>query len=124
MGGLRGPGVLTSIGMSCALACALALVQGCEQIDGWSSTPGSGGQGNATGGGGQSGGGGGASHTNPLSQDLIDAFVAAHNQARSSPLDPPPSPSLPPVTWDAVLADVAFNYTSRCEGSGGLVNHN
>jgi pathogenesis-related protein 1 len=62
--------------------------------------------------------------SNPLSQALIAELVAAHNQARSGPLDPTPSPALPPVSWDAVLADVAFNYASRCQGSGGLLNHN
>jgi len=50
--------------------------------------------------------------------------VAAHNAARSGPLNPTPSPALPPVTWDAVLADSAYNYTTRCMGSGGLLDHN
>jgi hypothetical protein len=73
----------------------------------------------STGAGGQAGG-----HTNPLSQDLINAFVTAHNQARSGPLNPTPSPALPPVTWDYVLADSAYNYTIKCQGSGGLLSHN
>jgi hypothetical protein len=62
--------------------------------------------------------------TNPLSQALIDAFVTAHNAARSGPLNPPPSPALPPVSWDALLADAAYNYATRCMGSGGLLDHN
>jgi hypothetical protein len=62
---------------------------------------------------------------NPLAQSVIDEFVAAHNQARSGQLNPPPSPALPPVSWDPVLADVAYDYLSRCPGSGGsLVDHN
>jgi uncharacterized protein YkwD len=70
------------------------------------------------------GGGMPGGHTNPLSQADIDAFVSAHNQARSGPLNPTPSPPLPPVSWDAVLADVAYNYLSRCVGSGSLIDHN
>ena len=62
--------------------------------------------------------------TNPLTQDLIDAFVAAHNQARSGPLNPPPSPALPPVSWDGVLADSVYNYAIRCQGTIGLLSHN
>jgi uncharacterized protein YkwD len=66
-----------------------------------------------------------ASHTNPLSKDLIDAFVAAHNAARASTdLDPPPSPALPPVSWDPILADSAYNYLSKCVVSSGSVAHN
>lgn len=65
----------------------------------------------------------GGSHTNPLTQAQIDAFVNAHNQARSGNLNPPPSPALPPVTWDATLADVAFNYLSKCQGTT-LSDHN
>jgi pathogenesis-related protein 1 len=61
---------------------------------------------------------------NPLSQTQIDAFVTAHNQARSGPLTPTPSPALPPVTWDPILADTAYNYASRCPGSGDLIPHN
>jgi len=75
--------------------------------------------GGGTGGGGQSGG-----HTNPLAQDVIDAFVAAHNQARRGPLTPPPSPALPPVSWDAILADSVYNYATRCQGTNGLLSHN
>jgi hypothetical protein len=62
--------------------------------------------------------------TNPLTQDLIDAFVASHNQARSGPLNPPPSPALPPVTWDGILADAVYNYAIRCQGTMGLLSHN
>jgi hypothetical protein len=65
----------------------------------------------------------GGTHTNPLTQPQIDAFVNAHNQARSGNLNPPPSPPLPPVTWDATLADVAFNYLSKCQGTT-LSDHN
>ena len=76
--------------------------------------------GGGTGGGGQSGG-----HTNPLAQDVINAFVAAHNQARSGPLTPPPSPALPPVSWDAILADSVYNYAIGCQGgTNGLLSHN
>jgi pathogenesis-related protein 1 len=85
----------------------------------------------ASGGTGGTGTGGGAgqigNHTNPLSQALIDAFVAAHNAARArTDLEPPPNPALPPVTWDAMLADAAYNYLSGCEvdGEGNLVDHN
>jgi len=82
-------------------------------------TSGTTGAGGTTGTGGTTGGA-----TNPLTQDLIDAFVTAHNQARSGPLNPPPSPALPPVSWDAVLADSAYNYAIRCQGSSGLLSHN
>jgi pathogenesis-related protein 1 len=85
------------------------------------------GQGGSTGGGpgGSTGQGGGGAHTNPLSQALIDAFVTAHNQARAGTLNPPPSPALPPVSWDAVLADSAFNYLSKCQSADKtLVDHN
>jgi uncharacterized protein YkwD len=66
------------------------------------------------------------SHTNPLSKDLIDAFVSAHNAARASTdLNPQPSPALPPVSWDPILADSAYNYLSKCVSMGGqLVDHN
>jgi pathogenesis-related protein 1 len=66
----------------------------------------------------------GAGGTNPLTQDVINAFVAAHNAARSGPLDPTPNPALPPVSWDPILANSAYNYTVRCQGSGGLLSHN
>ena len=56
-------------------------------------TGGSSGSGGSTGAGGQSGG-----MKNPLTQDVIDGFVAAHNAARSGPLNPTPSPALPPVS--------------------------
>ena len=91
----------------------LTLIAGCGASAG-------GGGGGGTGGGGQSGG-----HTNPLAQDVIDAFVAAHNQARSGPLTPPPSPALPPVSWDAILADSVYNYAIGCQGgTNGLLSHN
>src|SRR5262252_9000305 len=83
-------------------------------------TPGAGGGGNATGAAGQAGG----SMSNPLTQDQINAFVDAHNQARSGPLTPPPSPALPPVGWDAILADSVYNYALKCQGSSGLLDHN
>jgi len=76
------------------------------------------------GGGGHGGGGAAGGHTNPLGQALIDELVTGHNQARGGPLVPPPSPPLPPVAWDATLADVAYDYASRCPGSGGLLAHN
>jgi pathogenesis-related protein 1 len=92
----------------------------------------SGGSGGVTGTGGQSPGtggmtgtDGGATHTNPLSQALIDEFVTAHNQARSGTLNPPPSPALPPVSWDPILADSAYNYLVKCKSSGTtMVDHN
>jgi pathogenesis-related protein 1 len=93
----------------------LTLIAGC----GASAAGGNGGMGGNGGAGGQSGG-----HTNPLAQDVIDAFVAAHNQARSGPLNPTPSPSLPPVSWDATLADSVYNYAIKCQGSSGLLSHN
>lgn len=78
------------------------------------------GGGAATGtGGGSAGSGATSNHTNPLSQTLIDAFVKAHNDARRGNLMPTPSPELPLVTWDAVLADTAYNYLSKCQSSGG-----
>jgi len=78
-----------------------------------------------TGGAGGAGGGPGAIH-NPLSQTLIDQFVTAHNQARSGPLTPTPAPALPPVSWDAVLADSAYGYLSKCVSAAphALVDHN
>jgi uncharacterized protein YkwD len=87
----------------------------------------SGGSGGGSGTGSAPAGSGGqiGNHTNPLSQTLIDAFVAAHNAARSrTDLDPPPDPALPPVSWDAMLADAAYNYLSLCEVEGDLVAHN
>jgi uncharacterized protein YkwD len=78
----------------------------------------------ATGSGG-SAGAATANHTNPLSKDLIDAFVTAHNAARASTdLNPPPSPALPPVSWDPILADSAYNYLSKCVVTNGSVGHN
>jgi uncharacterized protein YkwD len=66
-------------------------------------------------------------HTNPLSKDLISAFVAAHNAARArTDLNPLPSPPLPQVTWDPILADAAYNYLTKCVASpdASLVEHN
>jgi len=111
---------------------ALALltsVAGCSDMVGAFGTGGSGGgAGSAGGAGGTTGTGGGnggnVGTTNPLTQDVIDAFVAAHNQARSGPLNPTPSPALPPVSWDAILADSVYNYAVGCQGSGDLLNHN
>ena len=80
--------------------------------------PGTGGQSGGT--AGQTGAGG----TNPLSQDVINAFVAAHNAARSGPLTPTPNPALPPVSWDPILANSAYNYTALCQGANGLLSHN
>jgi len=79
------------------------------------------GLGRSTGAGGAGGNGG---MSNPLTQDVIDAFVTAHNQARSGPLNPPPSPALPPVSWDAILADSVYNYAIQCAGANGLLSHN
>jgi hypothetical protein len=67
---------------------------------------------------------GGAGGTNPLTQDVINAFVAAHNAARSGPLNPTPNPALPPVSWDPILANSAYNYTALCQGASGLLSHN
>jgi hypothetical protein len=96
----------------------LTLAAGCEVATGGGNTTG------AAGIGGASGTGGSGSMTNPLTQDLIDAFVVAHNQARSGPLNPPPSPALPPVSWDGVLADSVYNYAIGCQGTMGLLSHN
>jgi uncharacterized protein YkwD len=97
---------------------------------------GTGGGANATGGSSTSGGKTGSAaaagadlggHTNPLSKDLINAFVAAHNAARArTDLNPAPSPALPQVTWDPILADAAYNYLTRCVASAdaSLVEHN
>jgi pathogenesis-related protein 1 len=88
---------------------------------------GAGGAGGAASSAGGSPDGGSTAAHNPLSQTLINEFVTAHNAARSGPLDPTPSPALPPVTWDAVLADTAFGYLSRCVATStppSLVDHN
>jgi hypothetical protein len=109
------------------LGLLAAAVAGCEITTGTGTPLGSGAGpgGGATGGqGGNAGSGGPGSTTNPLPQDLIDAFVSEHNQARSGPLNPPPSPPLPPVGWDGLLADVAYNHALRCQGSSGLLDHN
>jgi pathogenesis-related protein 1 len=101
-------------------------IAGCEIGTGVGvGTPvGSGGGSGSSGSGGGPGGGGTGAMTNPLSQDLINAFVDTHNQARSGPLNPPPSPALPPVSWDAILADAVYNYAIRCQGTMGLLSHN
>jgi len=83
---------------------------------------GAGGAGGATGAGGA--GGGMTMTSNPLTQDQINAFVDAHNQARSGPLTPPPSPPLPPVSWDPILADSVYDYAIMCQGAMGLLSHN
>jgi len=70
------------------------------------------------------GGGGSGGMINPAAQVLIEAFVSAHNMARSGPLDPQPSPALPPVSWDRALADSVYSYAIRCQGSNGLLSHN
>jgi pathogenesis-related protein 1 len=85
--------------------------------------------GGATGSGGRPGtDAGSGAHTNPLSQALIDEFVTAHNNARSGTvvaLNPPPSPALPLVSWDPILADSAYNYLTKCQSAAGsLVDHN
>jgi pathogenesis-related protein 1 len=94
---------------------------------GTSAAAGMGGQSAATGGTTATGGSAGA-HANPLSQALIDEFVTAHNNARSGAvvaLNPPPSPALPPVSWDPILADSAYNYLAKCQSAAGsLVDHN
>jgi hypothetical protein len=111
----------------------LMVIAGCSGGTGVGSTGGMGATGNtggsSAGTGGDSGGSGGGSGgsgsmTNPLTQDLINAFVDAHNAARSGPLDPPPSPAQPPVSWDGILADAVYNYAIRCQGSNGLLSHN
>src|SRR5262245_15767599 len=104
-----------------AVLWLLISVAGCGGAieSGSTGTAGTTGSGGSTGAGGQSGG-----MTNPLTPDVINAFVAAHNAARSGPLNPAPSPALPPVSWDAILADSVYNYALRCTGSNGLLNHN
>lgn len=94
----------------------LALLAGCGVGSATGNTGGTGG--GSTGGGGQPG------QTNPLTQDVIDAFVAAHNQARSGPLNPAPAPPLPPVSWDVILADSVYGYAIGCDGTSGLLDHN
>jgi len=122
-------GVIGIIGLLTSLA-------GCQAVI--DNTLGNSGTGGAGAGGARSGGTGGATAAgatgaagqsgsaalNPLTQDLIDAFVEAHNQARGGPLTPPPSPPLPPVGWDPILADTAYQYALGCQGSDGLLNHN
>jgi pathogenesis-related protein 1 len=113
-GGARGSGGMTGSGGS----------SNGRGTGGGTATGGAAATGGATGSGGAATGPGGqGGHTNPLGQAQIDAFVLAHNQARGGPLNPTPSPALPPVTWDPVLADVAYNYLSKCQGTP-LVNHN
>ena len=98
----------------------LIAIAGCGINLGTVGTGGDRGTGGSTGAAGQSGGG----TTNPLGQETIDAFVAAHNQARSGPLTPPPSPPLPPVSWDPILADSVYDYAIKCQGTTGLLSHN
>jgi hypothetical protein len=104
----------------------LMLIVGCGSMG---DLTGTGGNGGTTGGGGSGGSGGssgssGAAMHNPLTQDQINAFVDAHNQARSGPLNPPPSPALPPVAWDAILADSVYGYAIQCQGADDLLSHN
>ena len=104
----------------------LTLLAGCSDMLGALGTGGT--SGGAGSGGGAAGTTGTAGQpggtTNPLAQDVIDAFVAAHNQARGGPLNPTPSPPLPPVSWDAILGDSVYNYAVRCQGAMGLLSHN
>jgi pathogenesis-related protein 1 len=90
--------------------------------------PGSGSGGGGSSGGGASGSAGAGGQSggmhNPLTQDQINAFVDAHNAARSGLLTPPPSPALPPVAWDSILADSVYNYAIECQGAMGLLSHN
>jgi hypothetical protein len=73
---------------------------------------------------GSSGGTGTGGVHNPLPPDQITAFLEAHNAARSGSLNPPPSPALPPVSWDAALADSVYGYAVMCQGASGLLSHN
>jgi hypothetical protein len=98
-------------------------------LDCSSGSSGSGGTGGGIdgGAGGSSADAGGMRPHNPLTQALIDRFVTAHDQARSGPLNPTPAPALPPVTWDAVLADSAYGYLVKCVSTASppaLVDHN
>jgi hypothetical protein len=108
--GFPGPGLQLGL----ALALAAGACSGASDV-----RDGSGGAGGPTGSGGQQ-----AARTNPLGQAQIDELVTAHNQVRAGPLNPPANPPLPPVAWDAALADVAYNYLTRCSASGDLVAHN
>ncbi len=127
------------IAMWAACAALACLTTGCKVEEdagldgGLGGESGAGGEsagGSGGGAGGETAGGGsatGGAHegTNPMPQEEIDALVAAHNAARSGPLNPMPDPALPSVTWDPVLADVAYNYASSCQGADRvLIDHN
>ena len=62
--------------------------------------------------------------TNPLTQDLIDAFVTAHNQARSGRSIRRRRRRCRPSAGTAILADSVYNYAIRCQGTSGLLSHN
>jgi len=107
-----------------AAVAFLLVTIGCSSKEGGASPLGEGGAGGSTGTGGSATATGGA-QTNPLSQALIDEFVTAHNNARGGTLNPPPAPALPPVSWDPILADSAYNYLAKCKSSdGNMVAHN
>jgi pathogenesis-related protein 1 len=126
-GGASSVGGAKTVGGSSATGGSKS-VGGSSSAGGTRNTGGSrntGGAAPATGGATSGTGGTTSGHTNPLSQALIDEFVTAHNNARSGPLTPTPSPALPPVTWDYTLADVAYNYLSQCPGgTTSLAPHN
>jgi pathogenesis-related protein 1 len=106
------------------LVSAMAL--GCSSAGSSAGTGGAGGTASGAGGNGPSDASGTRTH-NPLSQTLIAEFVTAHNQARSGPLNPTPTPALPPVSWDPVLADSAYGYLAKCVATSSppaLVDHN
>lgn len=119
------------VAMWAACAALACLTTGCKVEEdagldgGLGGESGAGGESAGGSGGSAAGTGGAYMGTNPMSQTEIDALVAAHNAARSGPLNPMPDPALPPVTWDPVLADVAYNYASKCQGADRvLIDHN
>jgi hypothetical protein len=56
--------------------------------------------------------GGGASSDCPEGVSAMCGMVAAHNAIRAAA--PDANPALPPMTWDATLADFAQAYASTC----------
>jgi pathogenesis-related protein 1 len=48
-----------------------------------------------------------------LDDEQVDAFVAAHNDARAA-ATPTPDPPLPPLAFDADLARTAQEWSARC----------